>query len=78
MFNDEIADKWKIEALDNEGQDFTQKMVDWVIEELRYKARIFKYMKAVSVLNGDGMYPLPMSHSLIIPYFSYYFPLTNI
>jgi len=28
-------------------------MVDWVIEELRYKAKIFKETGAVSVYNGD-------------------------
>ena len=28
-------------------------MVDWIIEELRYKAKIFKETGAVSVLNGD-------------------------
>lgn len=28
-------------------------MVDWVIDELRYKAKIFKETGAVSVFNGD-------------------------
>jgi hypothetical protein len=31
----------------------TQNMVDWVIDELRYKANIFKETAAVSVFNGD-------------------------
>jgi hypothetical protein len=36
--------------------DVTEKMADWVIEELKYKADLFKELKAVSVFNGDGMY----------------------
>jgi hypothetical protein len=35
------------------GRDVSQKMVDWVIEELRYKAKIFKEIGAVSVYNRD-------------------------
>jgi hypothetical protein len=53
VFDDSIAEKWKSEALSMPGRDVTQKMVDWVIEELRYKANIFKDTLAVSVLNGD-------------------------
>jgi hypothetical protein len=36
-----------------EDEDVSQQMVDWVIEELRYKVRIFKATGAVSVYNGD-------------------------
>jgi Protein of unknown function (DUF4246) len=33
--------------------DITLKMMDWVIDELRYKAGIFKATGAVSIYNGD-------------------------
>jgi hypothetical protein len=36
-----------------EGRDVTQEMVDWVIAELRYKAKIFKTVGAISVYDGD-------------------------
>lgn len=53
VFNDEIANKWKIEALSAEGRDVTQSMVDWIVEELRYKAKIFKETGCVTVYDGD-------------------------
>ncbi|CZR51823.1 uncharacterized protein PAC_01700 [Phialocephala subalpina] len=53
VFNDEIAQKWKVEAMATEGRDVSQKMVDWIIEELRYKAGIFKETGTISVYNGD-------------------------
>ena len=37
----------------NPERDFTQKMADWCIEELRYKAKILKETGAVVVYNGD-------------------------
>lgn len=36
-----------------EGRDVSQKMVDWCIDELRYKAKIFEETGAISVYNGD-------------------------
>jgi hypothetical protein len=36
-----------------EERDITEEMLDWVIEELKYKAGIFKATGAVSVYNGD-------------------------
>jgi hypothetical protein len=53
VFNDEISSKWKQEAMSSEGRDVTQSMVDWVIEELRYKAKIFKEAGTVIVYDGD-------------------------
>lgn len=35
------------------GKDVTPKMVDWIIDELRFKARIHQHAHAVSVFNGD-------------------------
>ncbi|RDB22804.1 hypothetical protein Hypma_010044 [Hypsizygus marmoreus] len=53
VFDDTIAAKWKSEALATESLDITQKMVDWCIDELRYKAKTFQDTGAVSVYNGD-------------------------
>jgi Protein of unknown function (DUF4246) len=53
VFDEAISQKWKTETLDTEGRDVTQKMVDWVIDELRYKSKIFKKTGAVSIFNGD-------------------------
>lgn len=35
------------------GRDVSQKMADWVIKELRWKANSFKETGAVAVYNGD-------------------------
>lgn len=53
VFDDAIAEKWKTEAMTAPGRDVTQKMANWVIEELRWKAKSFKETGAVSVYNGD-------------------------
>lgn len=56
VFNDEIASKWKAEAMANpgsNGMEFSQAMVDWVIEELRYKAKVFHQTGMLSIYNGD-------------------------
>jgi len=47
--------KWKAEAMANPIDDveFSQAMADWVIEELRYKAKLFQQTGAVSIYNGD-------------------------
>jgi hypothetical protein len=56
VFDDEIAEKWKAEALSTEGRDVTQKMSDWVIEELRYKAKIFKETGTVRLFSNPPPY----------------------
>ncbi|KAF8061696.1 hypothetical protein FPV67DRAFT_1509958 [Lyophyllum atratum] len=54
VFDETITSKWKAEALSNDnGHDITEKMVDWCIAELQYKATIFEKTGAVSVYNGD-------------------------
>ncbi|KAF8885777.1 hypothetical protein BD779DRAFT_658289 [Infundibulicybe gibba] len=52
VFDETIVSKWKAEALET-GVDVTQKMVDWCIEELRYKAGIFQKTGAISIYTGD-------------------------
>ncbi|KAF8623010.1 hypothetical protein AX15_006568, partial [Amanita polypyramis BW_CC] len=41
VFDDEIANKWKQEAL-SQDTSLTEAMVEWCIQELRYKARGFE------------------------------------
>lgn len=53
VFDETIAEKWKAEALGTEGRDVTQKMVDYITEELRHKTKSFKETGTVSVFNGD-------------------------
>ena len=53
MFDDAIAKNWKKEMMATEGRDVTQKMADWIIAELRYKAQVFKDTGTISVYDGD-------------------------
>ena len=53
VFDEMIANKWTTEMLVGHGQSFSRKMVDWCIEELRYKAKIFNDTGAICVFNGD-------------------------
>ncbi|KAF8638672.1 hypothetical protein AX17_002033 [Amanita inopinata Kibby_2008] len=53
VFNEEIANKWKNEILETEDIDITQAMVDWCIEELRYKAKIFENTGTVTVYDAN-------------------------
>jgi len=53
VFDDIIAEKWKAEAMSTPGRDVSQKMADWVIEELRWKAKIFQETGTITVYNGD-------------------------
>lgn len=39
-----------------EGRDVTQKMIDWIIEELKYKAEVFQKTRIVNVYNGDVVF----------------------
>ena len=53
MFDEEIANKWKQEALATDGIDITQEMFDWCIEELRVKAGIFEKSGMVTAYDAD-------------------------
>jgi hypothetical protein len=41
------------EVMNNPDLDFTQKMADYCVEELKYKAQILKQTGFISVYNGD-------------------------
>lgn len=53
VFEQDIVSKWKSEALTAPDKDISEKMVDWCIAELRYKAQSFEKTWAISVYNGD-------------------------
>ncbi|KAG7091943.1 hypothetical protein E1B28_008334 [Marasmius oreades] len=54
VFNDEIVGKWKAEALGKEGVDFSVKMFDYCIQELRDKASFFSKTGRVSILDTEA------------------------
>ncbi|EIM84066.1 uncharacterized protein STEHIDRAFT_83029 [Stereum hirsutum FP-91666 SS1] len=53
VFDDEISDKWKAEALATPGIDITESMVDYCIEELRWKTELFEEQGYVVAFDGD-------------------------
>ncbi|KAG6837454.1 hypothetical protein H0H93_008997 [Arthromyces matolae] len=53
IFEEEIAAKWKSEALGTPDIDMTEKMVDYCLAELKYKVKFFNKTGAVAVYNGD-------------------------
>lgn len=53
VFDDSIAEKWKTEAMTFPCRDVSQKMANWVIAELRWRAESFKKTGAITVYNGD-------------------------
>ncbi|MCJ1351541.1 MAG: hypothetical protein MMC33_001525 [Icmadophila ericetorum] len=53
VFDEEVSKKWKDEAMATEGRHVTQKMADWIIDELKFKAEIFQKTGVVSIYNGD-------------------------
>lgn len=52
VFDDGTVSKWKAEAMNVSDEDVTEKMVDWCIAELRYKATKFKRLNCVETLDG--------------------------
>ncbi len=52
VFDDTITEKWKVEGLNTKSRDVTQKMMEWIIAELRYKAKILKETGTVSLLHA--------------------------
>ncbi|KAF8642083.1 hypothetical protein AX16_009699 [Volvariella volvacea WC 439] len=55
VFDDAIVAKWKDEVFADASKAITPAMVDWCINELRFRATLPTYQKhgAVSVFNGD-------------------------
>ncbi|KAJ9385537.1 hypothetical protein DTO063F5_4130 [Paecilomyces variotii] len=52
VYDDVIANRWKKEIMDS-SIEITPLMADWIIEELRFKAKIYERSKAIGFYNGD-------------------------
>jgi hypothetical protein len=53
VFDETITKKWMSEVMNNPDLDFTQKMADYCVEELKYKAQILKQTGFIGIYNGD-------------------------
>ncbi|TFK66718.1 hypothetical protein BDN72DRAFT_859695 [Pluteus cervinus] len=55
VFDEVISKKWKQEALATPGLDVSEKMIDWAIEEARYKFKLPLFVEhgAICVYDGD-------------------------
>ena len=53
MFDDNIAKKWKEEARARGDTHISENMIDYIVDELRYKAKYFTDVEAVSLYTGD-------------------------
>ncbi|TFK71823.1 hypothetical protein BDN72DRAFT_837201 [Pluteus cervinus] len=55
VFDEVISKKWKQEALAIPGLDVSEKMIDWAIEEARYKSKLPLFVEhgAICVYDGD-------------------------
>lgn len=55
VFDDTFVSSWKGKVASHE-RDVSPQMIDWMVDELRFKAKIWKYstnIQAVNVFNGD-------------------------
>lgn len=53
IFDESITSTWRAAALGAKEHDVTEKMIDWCIAELQFKAKIFRETGAVSVFRGE-------------------------
>ncbi|MCJ1399937.1 hypothetical protein MMC11_003140 [Xylographa trunciseda] len=53
VFDDTIVSSWKKEILAWDGFDCSEKMIEWIVKELQYKAALFAETGALSIYNGD-------------------------
>ncbi|KAL1965830.1 hypothetical protein VTN77DRAFT_5151 [Rasamsonia byssochlamydoides] len=64
VFDEEITSKWRKEISDS-GRDVTPKMMDWVIDELKYKAKILQETGMVTAFDpGVVKSDTAISHEL--------------
>ncbi|TFK71012.1 hypothetical protein BDN72DRAFT_870138 [Pluteus cervinus] len=55
VFDPEIISKWKTETLGTPGIDFSERMFDWCIAELQYKAGKLQETGSIVVFNGGAV-----------------------
>ena len=53
VFREEITAKWRAEILGNKDLDVSEKMMDYIIEELKWKAGVFKETGTVVAYDGE-------------------------
>lgn len=53
VFDDEITSKWRAEAKAQDELHATEKVMDYIIEELKFKAMMYKEAGMVYVFDGD-------------------------
>ncbi len=53
MFDPSVAERWKAEVLEDEKLDFTNEMAEYCVEELKYKAELYKSSGLISLFHGD-------------------------
>ncbi|TPX25237.1 hypothetical protein DIZ76_010687 [Coccidioides immitis] len=53
VFDDKITSKWRAEAMDLQPDEVTENMMDWVIKELQFKAKMYKEAGLVYVFDAD-------------------------
>ncbi|KAJ5635052.1 uncharacterized protein N7484_008365 [Penicillium longicatenatum] len=51
VFDEQITAKWR-EEISQSGQDVSSRMMDWIIDELQWKARIYKEKGAIHVFDS--------------------------
>lgn len=54
IFSDEIAEKWKTEVMHQSG-DFSEKMANYCVQELRYKAEHLEESGMITVYPGGKL-----------------------
>ncbi|THC93468.1 hypothetical protein EYZ11_007053 [Aspergillus tanneri] len=52
IFEESITAKWRMEVLGS-SNEITPKMMDWVLDELRYKSELFQKEGIISAFDGD-------------------------
>ncbi len=53
IFDNSVAERWKAEMLEDEHLDFTHEMAEYCVEELKYKAELYKSSGCISLFHGD-------------------------
>ncbi|EFQ99111.1 hypothetical protein MGYG_02124 [Nannizzia gypsea CBS 118893] len=69
VFDMNITAKWRRELLEDDTLDITEKMVDWIIDELQYKSKPYKTDGIISalasgVMKSDTLIPSSLQESL--------------
>ncbi|KAF9530887.1 hypothetical protein CPB83DRAFT_787442 [Crepidotus variabilis] len=53
VHNPTLTQRWSEETMSNEALDITPRMMTWILDELKYKAKVLQKTNMISVFNGD-------------------------